>query len=165
MERNMKPKAGLVIADMIKNPEKYGFKWGYGPLSKDGTQIIQSAPRIEHMDIDLLRDTFGDEYFYTSMNGQSARVRDQTLREELWGNIPLRKSDEGMKQWVLEKALGQVSRKGRVTVIEKEVEVYIADDGTKFKGPNAQADVMAYNVDLKLALQDAPDEPDLTLDE
>lgn len=141
------------ISDMIANPSSYGFEWGYGALHHKEMRIAERAPHIVHVNLELMRATFGDSYFLDSANTRSARVRDQTLRNDIYDDRPLAKDDLRMKTIVLERALGRVSRKSRVTVVEKIVEkrVFVANDGTEFTD---KAEMMAHNVDLQLAEQD-----------
>lgn len=140
----------LNVQDMIENPATYGFEWGFGPLHKKGMQVCALAPHIVHKDVDLLRATFGDSYFFDSMNSQSARVRDQTLRDAIWDEKSLASKPTEMKRWVLDKALGRHSRTRRQTIVEVQVQVFIANDGQEFSD---KAECMAHNVDLQLAGQ------------
>jgi len=136
---------------MIANPEAYGFSWGYGPLHKGKMEVCALAPYMEHKDLARLREVFGDDYFLSSANGQSARVRDQLLRNDIWLSKPLASKPEEMKRIVLERALGTKSRRSRTItvekIVEKEVRIYVADDGQEFTD---KAEYMAYQVDLKL---------------
>ena len=132
------------LQDMISNPEAYGFAWGEGPLHKNGMELCKHAPYIEHKDLERMREVFGDDYFLASANGQSARVRDQQLRNDIWDDKSLASKPDEMKRIVLERAFGTRSRKARVTVVE--VKTYLADDGTEFTD---KAECMAYNIDLK----------------
>lgn len=139
------------LADMKANPEKYGFTWGWGHLHHKGLRVTmgRGAPYIEHRDLNLLRQTFGDDYVLRSMNEQSARVRDQTIRTELWESVPLRSDEDAMQTIVLEKALGLKSRTRKVTVVEKIVEkrIYVAEDGMEFED---KAEFLAHQADLKI---------------
>lgn len=143
----------LDINDLIANPSKYGFEWGYGALEHKGMRIAERAPYIVHRDLDLMRKHFGDQYFLDCANTRSGRVRDQTIRTDIYDDRPLAKDDLRMKTMVLQRALGVAARKSRVTVIEKIVEkrVYVANDGTEFTD---KAEMMAHNVDLQLADQE-----------
>lgn len=137
------------LNEMVSNPSAYGFEWGFGPLHKNGMEICKAAPYIVHKDFKRLCEVFGDDYFLASANGQSARVRDQLLRNDIWDNKSLANDTDAMKRIVLERALGTRARKSRVTIIEREVQVkvYVADDGTEFTD---KAEYLAYQVDLKL---------------
>lgn len=151
------------IADMIENPSNYGFEWGYGPLSKDhGTTrvtLISNAPHIIHKDLDKLRKTFGDDYFLSSSNGTSPRVRDQKLRDDIAADPTLKNRMVEMKTIVLERAFGVTTRKSRVTIVEKIVEkrvaVYVANDGTEFED---KMEMLQYNKMLAVDEQLAKDE-------
>lgn len=139
-----------IISSMIANPSAYGFEWGYGALHHKEMKIADRAPHIVHMDLALMREHFGDQYFLDCANTRSGRVRDQLLRNDIFDDRPLAKDDLRMKTIVLQRALGRVSRKSRVTVVEKIVEktVYAANDGTTFP---TLAEALAHNVDLELA--------------
>lgn len=138
-------------ARMISNPEEYGFEWGYGPLHKDKTLLCEAAPYIVHKDLSRMREVFGDEYFLDSANGQSARVRDQTLRNDLWTDATLKGKPEEMKRIVLERALGTRARRRSVTVVTQTIvqKVYVADDGSEFTD---KAEYLAKQAELKYAL-------------
>jgi hypothetical protein len=96
---------------MIDNPEAYGFTWGHGPLEKNETIVHKAAPYIIHGSVELMSEHFGPTYFLDMANGTSGRVRDQALRNELWGNLPLRSNEREMKRWVIERALKVAGRK------------------------------------------------------
>lgn len=132
------------IEDMIDNPEPYGFRWGYSHLHKKGMQVTvgAGAPHMVHLDVDKIRNTFGDDYILVSTNQQSARVRDQQLREDIWDDKSLASRDRDMKRIVLHRAFGQ--KRTKATVVE--VRIYVADDGEEFRN---KAEFLEYQAKLR----------------
>lgn len=120
------------ILDIVKNPEKYGFKWATS-ASHSGTGaskklLREDAPVMEHLDADLLTQTFGPAYLLASANGTSARVRDQRVnRDTLEKNLTI--SNDELKVKIVNAALGQRAPRTQ-TVVEKSV--YVGLDGNKY---------------------------------
>lgn len=137
------------IADIIANPAKYGFEWGYGELHTGTgaakTLVIKDAPHMVHTDIQKIRDTFGDAYVMDSLNGTSRRVVDQRLRVDIQDNLALRSNQDAMKRIIIGRALGARKSPTRVTVVEKLVQVFVANDGTEFTD---KTECLAWNMAL-----------------
>ena len=140
-----------VIEDMIDNPARYGFEWGWGHLQSKGVQVTRGrgAPYIKHIDAALISKTFGLSYLLDVANGQSARVRDQTIRDELKDDQKLRGNERAMQRWILQKALGRMPRR-------RAAPVFTAVNGQSF-GSQIEADQIsiAFLVDIGLTVEEA----------
>jgi len=111
------------IDDIIDNPAKHGFTWGSGDVAKAGV-TWKNVPYIEHKNVALMMATFGDDYFLDCANTRSGRVRDQTIRDDIYDNRKLATNDREMKRIIIERALGNKrSRRGRT------VAVFFSNDG------------------------------------
>jgi hypothetical protein len=147
------------LEDMIDNPTKYGFEWGFEKVSKQADKsanskivVCDKAPVIVHKDVALMTEHFGAGYFLASANGTSARVRDQrVVRDACADDLQIRTKTRELQRLVLLAALGQKS--SRVTVVEKIVEkqVFTAIDGTTWP---TQGEAMAHSIDVMQAQQD-----------
>jgi len=135
-------KFGEKIANIVLNPSEHGFSFGTGSLHKKGMELTKNAPHIVHEDVAKMSETFGPEYFLDCANGQSGRVRDQTLREDIWDDKTLASRPEEMACIIVQRALG-AKRARKVTVIEKRI--YVAVDGTEFEDKD---EFLAYNKEL-----------------
>lgn len=136
-------KFGEKIVNIVLNPSEHGFSFGTGALHKKGMEIAKAAPYIVHEDVAKMSETFGQEYFLECANGQSGRVRDQTLREDIWDDKSLSSRPEEMACIIVSRALGS-KRARKVTVIEKRI--YVAVDGTEFEDKD---EFLAYNKELQ----------------
>lgn len=101
------------IAEIVANPEAHGFTWGNGEVHRgtgpNAVLLRKNAPHIVHVNIDLVRETFGDDYFLNSANGTSARVRDQRVTRTAL-NADATVSNDDLKEKVIAAALGQRTR-------------------------------------------------------
>lgn len=136
-------KFGEKIVEIVLQPSAHGFSFGSGPLHKKGMEIAKAAPFIVHEDVALMSSTFGPQYFLDCANGQSGRVRDQTLREDIWDDKSLASRPEEMACIIVSRALGS-KRTRKVTVIEKRI--YVAQDGTEFED---KAEFLEYQKQLQ----------------
>lgn len=124
-------KYGDKVVQIALNPAEHGFSFGTGPLHKKGMELTKNAPFIVHEDVNKMSETFGPEYFLDCANGQSGRVRDQTLREDIYDEKALSSRPEEMACIIVQRALG-AKRARKVTVITKESFVtYI--DGQRYE--------------------------------
>lgn len=107
------------VKDIVAHPEKYGFKWGMGPVQKpQGTVLANDAPHVIHEDVALMTATFGASYFLDLANGgQSGKVRDQAItREELYANRKV--SRDTLKEMIVQRMLG-LAKARSVRTVEK----------------------------------------------
>jgi hypothetical protein len=148
------------IEDMIDHPEKYGFSWVFGSVSKGGqgdkgTVVCAKAPFMKHENVDLIHKTFGPRYFLDSADTTSPRVRDQrVVRDACADDYTIRKDTRELQRMVIRGAFGQ---KGGRKVVERIVEkrIYIASDDTEF---SSKEDMQAYEADLRIAGSEEQDE-------
>lgn len=104
------------VAEIVANPKDYGFEWYTDNVQKGDRKW--SVPLVRHLDIDLLRLTFGDQLFIQSMDGTSRHVTNQRIARDMKDDKPLVK-DEAIKTAIVENMLGMKSK--RRTVIETTV--------------------------------------------
>jgi len=119
-------KYGQNVLDIVQNPADHGFSWGEGSLHKKGMELTKVAPFIVHEDVTKMQATFGETYFLELANGQSGRVRDQSIREDIWEDKSLASRPEEMRCIIVSKALG-TKRSRKVTVITKQSFVTFID--------------------------------------
>lgn len=136
-------KYGEHIVKIALDTAAHGFSIGYGPLHKKGMELTKTAPYIVHEDVAKMTETFGANYFLDCANGQSGRVRDQTLREDIWDDKSLASRPEEMVCILIARALG-TKRTRKVTVIEKRI--YVAEDGSEFENKD---EFLAYQKELQ----------------
>lgn len=136
------------LSDIVDNPEKYGFTWEYEHLMKNGSRVTmgRGAPRKLHVDRAKCEATFGERFFIDQSNGTSARVKDQTIRDELSENIPMRSNERAMCEWIVKNALGAKTRKPNVTIVERTVYADMAGISHESLS-ECQAANLAYLVD------------------
>ena len=109
----------------------------------DRRVVCDSAPYMEHTDLGRVREVFGDAYILDAINGTSRRVIDQTVRRDIVADASLARNDRAMKEIVIGRALGnRKARTTRVTVVEKIVQKFVANDGTMF---DTLVEVLAHN--------------------
>jgi hypothetical protein len=137
---------------MVADPKPYGFAWAYGPVAKgqgDKAQVLMNdAPFIQHEDLALIRQTFGDEYVKSALNGQAPKVQAQRIvRDAVEDNLDIRKNMKELKLMVLRGAFGLKGSRQPV-VVKVEVETFIGLDGAKYATlQEAQAASMAFMID------------------
>ncbi len=135
------------VAEIVSHPEKYGFSWYMDTVQKDGT-VLPPVPLVKHLDVDLLRATFGDAVILASCDGTSRHVTNQRIARDMrWTNRAV--SNDAIKTAIVENMLGMKAAR-RVTVVEKIVvkESFLALDGTKHETQeSAQAASMAWLID------------------
>ena len=147
------------LDDMIDHPELYGFLWTFGVLHKTEDKrkyvVCERAPYIEHMDDDVMRRHFGQNYFLAMANGTSGRVRDQeVVRSACEDDIRIRSDVRALQALVLRRALGtRASRRPTTIVVEtvKVVEKFYDINGVAHSTLiEAQAASKAAIVDMQL---------------
>lgn len=146
----------VAISDIVDHPEKYGFTWEYEHLMKNGSRVTmgRGAPRKLHVDRALCEATFGERFFLDSANGTSARVKDQTIRDELSENIPMRSDERAMCEWIIRNAMGTKARKSSVTVVVETK--YVGFDKVAYNSQTeCDAANLAFLVDAGMAVNDA----------
>lgn len=107
------------VKDIVAHPEKYGFKWGMGPVQKpQGTVLANDAPHVVHDDVALMTEHFGPSYFLDIANGgQSGKVRDQAItREALYADRKVSRDD--LKTMIVQRMLGMAKARN-VRTVEK----------------------------------------------
>jgi hypothetical protein len=112
-EQTAKP----TVADIVANPEAYGFAWYVGKVEK-GDFGPWNVPLVRHLDVDLLRDTFGDRFWLDNADGTSRHVTNQRIARDMKADKPLT-TDLAIKTAIVENMLGMKSK--RRTVIETTV--------------------------------------------
>jgi hypothetical protein len=119
------------VAEIVSNPEAYGFTWGSDILHKDGKALGQ-CPYVIHRDLPKMREIFGDEYFLASANGTSRRVTDQRIARDLrWEDLSTK--DDVIKTAIVQNMLGQISRRrGGVKTVTVTVETFKGLDGENY---------------------------------
>lgn len=121
------------VAEIVANPAAHGFVWFTGEVEKDG-RTFKSAQLVKHIDVTLLRATFGDTFFTASMDGTSRHVTNQRINRDAWysalGETPSRVPTElQLRTLIVENMLGQKSARRRTVVIETR---YEAMDGKQY---------------------------------
>lgn len=105
------------VADIVANPAVYGFIWITGKVEK-GDGGPWDVPLVKHVDVNLLRATFGDRFWLESADGTSRHVTNQRIARDMKSDKPLTK-DDAIKVAIVENMLGMKTK--RRTVIETTV--------------------------------------------
>lgn len=137
------------IAEILANPSAHGFEWAYGPVAKNGMELMANAPYMKHENVEKLTATFGDRYLLDIANGTSGKVRDQgVVRNMVWDDRKLASQMDVLKEAIVKAALGQRTRRTNVVIVKEVVRerVYVADDGTEFTD---KGEFLAHQIDLK----------------
>lgn len=134
------------VAEIVANPEAYGFAWYLDKVQKDGT-VLDNVPLVKHLDVDKLRATFGDRFFLESADGTSRHVTNQRIvRDARYDDRKI--TVDALKTMIVENMLGQKSPRRRTVITER---VFIGLDGKEYKTETeAQAASLAWMVDQKL---------------
>lgn len=104
------------VSDIVANPKNYGFEW-YNDNVRKGDLGPWSVPLVKHIDVDLLRATFGDNFFIEQSNGTSRHVTNQRIGRDLKAEKPLT-SELTIKTAIVENMLGMKSKRRTVTEVE-----------------------------------------------
>jgi hypothetical protein len=130
------------VAEIVANSVLYGFVWYIGKVEK-GDNGPWDVPLVKHVDVDLLRATFGDRFFLESADGTSRHVTNQRIARDMKAEKPLTK-DDAIKTAIVENMLGMKSK--RRTVIETTVYSF---GGVKYPTLEAMQDAArdAYTID------------------
>ena len=112
------------VADIVVNPEKYGFSW-YTDKVQKGDLGPWDVPLVKHNDVDLLRATFGDSFFLASADGTSRHVTNQRIARDAKSERPLTTA-ETIKTAIVQNMLGMKSKR---TVVK---ETWYVFGGQKF---------------------------------
>lgn len=137
------------VAEIVAHPELHGFVWFTGEVDKGG-RTFKAAQLVKHIDVTLLRNTFGDGFFTASMDGTSRHVTNQRINRDAWyaglGETPSRIPTElQLRTLVVENMLGQKSARRRAVIIELvPTEGYGALDGKIYP---TQAEAQAASVE------------------
>jgi hypothetical protein len=122
------------VAYIVAHPTEFGFHWIEGKVQK-GDLGPWSVPLVKHDDVDLLRATFGDEFFLNSADGTSRHVTNQRIARDMKAERPRCTADE-IKTAIVQNQLGMKSRRTRTVV---EVTKYSFGGKTFDKVEDAQA--------------------------
>lgn len=148
---------------IVAEPHLYGFVWYTDDVEKGG-RTFKGAQLVKHVDVDLLRKTFGDTFFTASMDGTSRHVTNQRINRDAWwnalGETPSRNvTTDELRRLVVENMLGMKTARRRTVIIEtKEVptEGYGALDGKVYPTQReAQEASMAWFVDQQPSREQA----------
>lgn len=148
-----------ILAAILADPKAHGFEFFTDTVRHEG-RAFNEAQLVRHLDVDLLRATFGDALVLTNMDGTSRHVTNQRINRDAWwnalGETPSRKvTKDELQRLVVENMLGIVATR-KTRVIEKIVEKirFEALDGNVYDTrEEAQAASMAWVVDQKQAAE------------
>jgi hypothetical protein len=115
MPTNETPTVAVILADT----KAHGFEFFTDRVSKgDATWTV---PLVRHLDVDLLRATFGDQLFLANMDGTSRHVTNQRIARDMKADNATAK-DIAIQTAIVENMLGMKSK--RRTVIETKVPTF-----------------------------------------
>lgn len=101
------------VAEIVANPKDYGFEWFTDNVAKGDNSW--TVPLVRHLDVDLLRATFGDRFFLDSADGTSRHVTNQRIARDIMADNATAKPIQ-IQTAIVENMLGQKSK--RRTVVE-----------------------------------------------
>lgn len=135
------------VNDLIERPEDFGMAWSLGNKvhTENGNVLVSDkVPLLRHVDGEKVVATMGSQYITDNLdNSQSPIVRQQNkLRPALLKGKVGRSDVEAMKRMAAEAVLNVRSARA---VAVREVQVFVANDGTKF---DSLEEVMEYNSTL-----------------
>ena len=139
------------VEEIVANPAAYGFEWFTATVEKDGRKF-EAAQLVRHIDVNLLRQTFGDAFFLEQANGTSRHVTNQRINRDLWwnalGESPSRKvTRDELRIAVVESMLGRKAARRRTVVVETKFWVMMPDGELKTFNSKEEA-VAAYKAAL-----------------
>lgn len=107
------------VAVILANTKAHGFEFYTDKVSKGDASW--NVPLVRHLDVDLLRATFGDRFFLDSADGTSRHVTNQRIARDMKNDNATVKED-AIKIAIVENMLGMKTRKR--TVVETKVPTY-----------------------------------------
>jgi hypothetical protein len=115
------------VAQIIKTPERYGFRWVSHPLSTDSgaTRLRDADTATEITDLALFRACFGDDNVKAWLNGASSlKVQEDTVcRKMRIANATV--SEQEQRENVVRRVLlGVAAPRGGVKIVTVEVVKY-----------------------------------------
>lgn len=109
---------GPSVAEIVANPEKFGFVWTTDKVAKG--DVSWNVPLVKHMDVDLLRATFGDTFFLASADGTSRHVTNQRIARDMKYEKATA-TDLQIKTAIVENMLGMKSKRRTVVEVKKYI--------------------------------------------
>lgn len=133
------------IDAILANTEAHGFAFFTDSVEHEG-RTFREAQLVRHLDVDKLRATFGDAFFFASMDGTSRHVTNQRINRTTWyaalGEEPSRKvTQDELRRLVVANMLGLKSARRKIVVTETKYEAF----GKKF---DTQEAATAYGVNV-----------------
>jgi len=107
------------VSEIVSNPKDYGFDW-YTDKVQKGDLGPWYVPLVRHLDVDLLRLTFGDRLFLDSADSTSRHVTNQRIGRDMKADKPLT-TELAIKTAIVENMLGMKTKRRTVIEITKYV--------------------------------------------
>lgn len=110
MPTNETPTVAAILADT----KSHGFEFYTDRVSKGDASW--NVPLVRHLDVDLLRATFGDAFFLTNMDGTSRHVTNQRIARDMKADNATVK-DLAIMTAIVENMLGMKTKKRTVVSV------------------------------------------------
>lgn len=113
------------VAEIVANPQAYGFEWITDNVSKGDASW--TVPLVRHLSEPLLVATFGERFFLDSANGTSRHVTNQRIARDMKDANATCKALE-IQTAIVENMLGQKARRKTVVIQDH----HYAADGNEY---------------------------------